>query len=135
MQARGKPRQKVAFSCGFWWYLDPERKSAVRLDPHFWRCGWRVEQLCVLLGVGKRTFGRVVVESLGITTKNWLRQIRIVAACHMIREGWKIKCLANALGIGDEADFTREFKKLIGVSPSYFRKSELSRAEGFTNDL
>ena len=91
--------------------------------------------MCQLLGVGQRTFGRMLDESLGMTAKLWLREIRIVAACHLIREDHKILVLAKLLNIGDEADFGREFKKLIGVTPSFFRQSEYSRAEGFKVDL
>jgi AraC family transcriptional regulator len=90
-------------------------------------CGWNVGKLAKSLGVGRRTFARVVEQSLGITGKVWLRQIRMVAACHMLREDCKITSLAHSLRFRDVRDFAREFKKMVGVSPSFYRKAENAR--------
>lgn len=64
----------------------------------------------------------MVEEGLGITCKRWLREIRIVVACHLLREGNKIESVAQALGFRHVPDFTREFKKLLGVTPSHYMK-------------
>jgi AraC-like DNA-binding protein len=84
-----------------------------------------------MLGVGKRTFARVVEESIGISGKLWLRRLRIVKARHMLREGGEIKSVAKQLGFDDNASFANEFKKLIGVSPTFYIKSEQSRSIEF----
>jgi AraC-like DNA-binding protein len=125
------PSHRIAFSNGFWWYFHPAKPELIRLDPLFQRSGWRVENLARCLGVGKRTFCRAVANSLGLTAKFWLRQIRIVVARHMLREGRKTAEIASMLGIGAEADFAREFKKLVGVTPSFFRQSEYLRSIGY----
>ena len=121
-------RQRIVFADGFWWFLDPDQNRCVWLDPRFEECGWRVGVLGESLGMGKRTFARVAEESLGITGKVWLRQIRIVAACHLLREQCKIAAVASRLGFGHAGDFTREFKALVGVSPSCYVKAEHSRS-------
>lgn len=100
----------------------------IHLDPLFWKSGWRVGLLCQFLGIGKRTFARVVQNSLGITAKKWLRQVRIVIASHMLREGRKISPLAKLLGFAHDSDFTREFKILFGITPSVFVKLEKLRS-------
>jgi AraC-like DNA-binding protein len=121
----------IACSEGFWWYHDPKRNLVIKLDPLFAKCGWSVSRLCEMLCVGKRTFARVVEESIGITGKLWLRRLRIVKARHLLREGGEIKSVAEQLGFDDNASFANEFKKLIGVSPSSYIKSEQSRSFQF----
>ena len=121
-------RQKIVFYRGFWWFHDPGRNLRIKLDPMFQQCGWNVGMLCKSLGIGKRTFARVIEESLGITSKLWMRQIRIVTARHLLREGEKVKTLALRLGFANDSNFTRDFKDLMGVSPSEYTKSERARA-------
>lgn len=126
----GHGLRKIVFLNGSWWFFDPEQNRNVRLDRLFERCEWNVGSLCDTLGIEKRTFARITERSLGINGKFWLRQIRIVAACHLLREEGKIEVVARALGFRDPSDFTREFKKLVGVSPSRYMKAEYSRSAG-----
>ena len=126
-----RKRQRILFFNGWWWLFDPEQDRNVRLDPKIAECGWNVGRLCRSLGIGKRTFSRMVEEGLGITGKRWLREIRIVTACHLLREGDKIEAVAQALGFRHVSDFTREFKKLVGVPPSSYMRAEHSRSIGF----
>lgn len=97
------------------------------LDPLFLVCGWNVNLLAASLGVGHRTFTRLTEESIGITAKVWLRQIRIVRSQHLLREGHKIERVSCMLGFRHKADFTHEFHKLVGVCPSTFARSEQRR--------
>lgn len=126
-----RKRRRVYFSSGYWWLFDPERDRNLRLDPKIAQCGWNVGRLCQSLGVGKRTFSRMVTDGLGVSSKRWLREIRIIAAYHLLREDCKIEVVAQALGFLHVSDFTREFKKLVGVSPSCYIKSEYSRSLGY----
>lgn len=126
MAPRSKPR--IVFSHGFWWYHDPGRNFVIKMNQMFAECDWSVGRLCGLLGVGKRTFARIVEESVGISGKVWLRQLRAVEACHLLREGGEITSLAERLGFRHNSDFTHEFKKLVGVSPTFYMKSEQSRS-------
>lgn len=126
----GRKRSKfqgIVVHDGAWWFVDQGAGRAVRLEPLIVTCGWNVGKLGETLGFGKRTFSRVVEQSLGITCKAWLRNMRIVAACHMLREGTKIETTARKLGFLHNSDFTREFRNLIGVLPSYYMKAERSR--------
>jgi AraC-like DNA-binding protein len=126
-----KQKQRIEVSDDCWWFHDPGRNLVIKLDPLFAKCGWSVSRLCGMLCVGKRTFARVVEESIGITGKLWLRRLRIVKARHLLREGGEIKSVAEQLGFDDNASFANEFKKLIGVSPSSYIKSEQSRSFQF----
>ena len=113
-------KQRIAFSQGFWWYHHPKRNLVIKLDPLFAKCGWSVGSLCILIGAEKRTFARVVEESIGITGKAWLCRLRAVAAGHLLREGDEITFVADQLGFRHNSDFASEFKKQVGVSPSSY---------------
>ena len=126
---RHQGRQRIRYLSGFWWFFRPANNQEIVLDRLFGRCNWRVDRLCAHLGIGKRTFSRMVEEDLGIKSKLWLRQIRIVRACHLLREECKIEHVAQKLGFRQLSDFDRDFRKLVGVSPTFYRDSERSRSE------
>lgn len=121
-------RRKILFSNGFWWFSDPECNRLVQLDPLFEPCEWKVGLLCRSLGVGQRTFARALENGVGITCKTWLRNIRIIGAGHLLREGYSIKYVANRMGFRHQTDFTLEFRKLMGVLPSFYVKAEICRS-------
>lgn len=112
---------------GCWWFVSCSPPRAIRLDPLLRRHSWNVGELCRVLGIAQRTLGRVVERSVGLSTKTWLRRHRIVAACHLLREGWKIEALSKDFGFSHSSAFTREFKTLVGVTPSLFIRMETER--------
>jgi AraC-like DNA-binding protein len=120
-------RKRIVTHEGRWWLLDFRQKTAVHLDPLFVATGWNVSELCMALNIENRTFMRIVDKSLGINAKIWLRQQRLITACHMIRAEGQVKKVSNQLGFRNESDFAREFRKLMNLSPSGFLKSERSR--------
>lgn len=128
---RPHERGSIAYSDGVWWLIYPDKRQSMPLNQSIKQCRWNVGCLCQSLSIGKRTFSRMVSDGLGITCKMWLRQIRIVAACHLLRENRKIEIIARELGFRHLSDFTKEFKKMVGVSPSFYMKAEYSRSTGF----
>jgi AraC-like DNA-binding protein len=121
----------VAFELGHWWYFEPAADRAVMLDPLFAECSWNVGALSDRLEIGTRMFTRMVEDSLGVNAKIWLRNIRIVKACHLLREGGKIQRVARCVGFSHASELTREFKQLVGVSPSFYKRSERTRRASF----
>ena len=63
------------------------------------------------------------MNSLGITAKQWLRQLRVVRAMHLLREGCQAKEVAMELEFRYRSDFTREFHTLVGMTPSAFQQT------------
>lgn len=119
--------RRIVIMHGLWWFCDADANRIVRLDNLFADCGWNVARLSRLLGLGTRTFSRITEESLGISAKAWLRQIRIVRASHLLREGHKIEIVSQTLGFRHKSDFTNEFRSLFKITPSAYAKSELMR--------
>jgi AraC-like DNA-binding protein len=124
---QGRESRRITQTTGFWWFHDPIANRTVLLDTLFEKCGWNLTSLSKTLGIGTRTFARITEESLGITGKKWLRRIRIVRAGHLLREGNEIDEVARSLGFHHKSDFSHEFRKLVGPSPSEFVKSEQGR--------
>lgn len=123
--------QSLVFQDGFWWYVGFGPLRRIRLDAMFRECGWKVGRLGKSLGLERRTFARMVKQSLGINGKTWLRQLRAVEACHLLREEGKINAIAHRLGFRDDSDFAREFREHIGMSPAAYRKAERTRDQSY----
>ena len=124
-------QRRILYANGFWWLVDSEPYHKINLAPRFSLCDWNIGRLCKSLGLGKRTFTRLVEDGLGITAKRWLREIRINVACHLLREEGKIETVARTLGFKHVSNFTHEFRKIMGVSPSHYVKGEYSRSTGY----
>jgi AraC-like DNA-binding protein len=88
---------------------------------------WNVTAVSSKLGFEPRSFCRMVERSVGCPAKAWLRHHRISTACHLLREGWKIEALSADFGFSHASAFTREFKAMVGVTPSYYVQKERSR--------
>lgn len=99
----------------------------VFLDPLLRDCKWNVARICGMLEIGERTFARIALRSLGITPKDWLCRLRAVNARRLLRETGKVEPVASMLGFGHVADFSREFRRQTGVTPSFYLQSERSR--------
>lgn len=112
---------------GQWVFRDPSRNREIPLNPIFEAGRWHLGRIGQSLGISRRTLARIIEESLGIAGKTWLRDIRIVRARHLIREGGKIGHLALSLGYRHSQDFTRVFRSQMGVSPTEFLETEQQR--------
>ncbi len=63
---------------------------------------------------------RVFREETGITPHAYQTQIRIERAKYLLREGFTITQTALATGFFDQAHFSKQFKRYVGISPGKF---------------
>ena len=94
-----------------------------------------VARLCEHVGVPARTLQRTFKRYVGVSPKWLVRRYRLQDAAEELAcgEGRTGAELAHDLGYADQSHFVRDFKKLIGVSPSQYAKrnpSETSRLLG-----
>lgn len=63
---------------------------------------------------------RVFREETGITPHAYQMQIRIERAKHLLRDDFSITQTALATGFFDQAHFSKQFKRCVGISPGKF---------------
>jgi AraC-like DNA-binding protein len=84
----------------------------------------RVEDLALAMALGRRTIERLFRESVGPSPKSVIRQYRLQAAADEAAKGrvanWSR--LANDLGYSDQAHFNRDFRAILGTTPSEFAR-------------
>jgi AraC-like DNA-binding protein len=90
------------------------------------RYAWRVEELAALAGLSVPHFFRRFRKATGTTPLDWLRRERINEAKRRLSQSKEpIRTIAEELGYGDQFYFSRDFKKLAGLSPRHYRRQEI----------
>jgi AraC-like DNA-binding protein len=88
----------------------------------------RVEDLARGMGLGRRTVERLFREYVGPSPKRVIRQYRLQAAADEAAKGrvanWSR--LAQDLGYADQAHFNRDFRAILGTTPSEFARQATS---------
>lgn len=88
---------------------------------------WRVEELAALAGLSVPHFYRRFRKATGATPLDWLRRERINEAKRQLSQSRDpIAAIAEQLGYGDQFYFSRDFKKLVGLSPRHYRSQEIA---------
>jgi AraC-like DNA-binding protein len=87
----------------------------------------RVDALLAATGWSARTLERRFLDALGVTPKQHLRYLRFEEALAAVRRGERLAELALAAGYADQAHFSREFRRFVGLSPRAYR-------DGFVQD-
>lgn len=81
------------------------------------------------LGMSEATLRRRFKKAMSISPHAYVLQSRAAAARSLLSEtDMPLKEIASRLGYDNEYFFSRQFKELVGVAPSVFRKSRLVRS-------
>ena len=97
-------------------------RKALRMIEERTDTRFNVSELSRELCVSREHLTRVMQLSLGMTPHEVIRQKKIVAACHWLREtGLTIKEIAARLGYANSAVFIEAFKKSVKTTPTAFR--------------
>jgi len=87
-----------------------------------YRRRWRVEDLAQLIGISVPQFFRRFKQATGSSPIDWLRRQRVNEAKRRLSETCsRISDIASQVGYGDPLYFSRDFKKVVGVSPRRYR--------------
>jgi AraC-like DNA-binding protein len=88
----------------------------------------RVDELCAQVGLGERALQRLFSDYVGVSPKWVIRRFRLHDAASRLakEEDVNLTSLAQDLGYADQAHFTRDFKAIVGRSPSDYRRSATS---------
>ena len=84
--------------------------------------GINVNNISSQLGLDRTYFYRIFKKETGKTPNEFLTEYRIKKAKALIAMGVDFKNIANSIGLKDVYHFSKLFKKLVGISPSEYRK-------------
>jgi AraC-like DNA-binding protein len=89
----------------------------------------RVVELANRLNMGERTLQRLFSDYVGVSPKWVIRRFRLHDAASRLAndEEVNLTTLAQELGYSDQAHFTRDFKAIVGRSPSESRTATARR--------
>jgi PAS domain S-box-containing protein len=84
----------------------------------------RLPELAAMAGLSLFQFDARVRALYGISPGQFVTRARIEQACALLRQGRRsIGEIAQECGYGDQAAFTRQFRKLVGVTPMVYRNA------------
>jgi AraC-like DNA-binding protein len=72
-------------------------------------------------------FARSFKTSFGVTSRAWLTGLRIERAKELLETTLPLADVASESGFGDQAAFTRTFRRLVGVAPGRWRREHRTR--------
>lgn len=111
---------------------DPVVRIAVELIPGY-REAPTVRELAKRVGRSVRTMQRVFAEEVGLSPKELLRIVRVQRALALSRQEPPMRwiTIAAQAGYHDQPHFVREFRELVGCTPTAFRADPESLAVQF----
>lgn len=80
----------------------------------------RVADLAALVGIGERALQRLTATWLGLSPKWLLQRRRLHDASERLRTPAELATIAADLGYVDQAHFTRDWRRVTGMTPKQF---------------
>ncbi|MFC0536042.1 helix-turn-helix domain-containing protein [Pelagicoccus mobilis] len=81
------------------------------------------DHLARLAHMTVRTFQRTFLQSMGMTPSEYILQVRLRNAAHLLKESdFPLTRIALECGFSDSSYFGRTFRRAMGVTPSDYRK-------------
>ena len=81
----------------------------------------RIEQIAEDLNLDRRYLSRIFKEKTGHTIQEYLISVRIEESMRLLEEGRTVEEAAFLCGYDDPFNFSKMFKKRVGVSPSRWK--------------
>jgi AraC-like DNA-binding protein len=113
-------KARIWYADGFWWFRSAHDGTVREISSVMRRTRYDLKELAAALGLGVRTFHRVVQEDVGRSAGYWLRSLRAVEFRLRVRTGETLKSLAHDYGFRHPTDFSEEFKRWYGVCPASY---------------
>lgn len=118
----GLPKEQIGWLAGL---RDPFVGRALSLLHASPASSWTVEELARQTGLSRSVLAERFANLIGCPPMQYLAKWRMQIAWSLLLAGaTNIATIAAETGYGSEAAFSRAFKKLVGTSPSIWRKQQ-----------
>jgi AraC-like DNA-binding protein len=91
---------------------------------------WTVERLARAVGLSRSVLAERFSGLVGLPPIQYLALWRMQLASRLLVEGGQVAAVADAVGYGSEAAFSRAFKKAVGAAPASWRRVAAPEASG-----
>jgi len=81
-----------------------------------------LDALAELVGLSPYHLLRTFRRTFGLPPHAYQNQLRVTHARNLLQAGWNIPQVAVELGFVDQSHFTRQFKRVVGVTPGQYIK-------------
>ncbi len=99
---------------------DPISKVRRYIDSHY-RSALPLATLSGEVGISSTYLSDRFHRRVGCTIRQYIAGVRVDAAKPLLHEGTKVEAVALLVGYRNRSHFTRQFKRLVGMTPSQFR--------------
>lgn len=94
------------------------------IDTHFTE-PLNISSISHMAAVSESTFCNCFKKLTGCTFQSYIHKLRIKYAISLIKKGHKITAVSTFCGYNDFSTFSRNFKKIVGISPREYCKKNL----------
>lgn len=88
-----------------------------------------IRELAEICCMSMSTFERRFKKHFGSTPSRYIKRLRINEACELLLAGFPAQRVALDCGFCDQSYFTREFRKLMGMTPRQFKLKQAVASE------
>ena len=85
---------------------------------------WSLEDLGALCGMSRSVFANSFRDTVGCTPGVYLQNWRMAIAQRLLRQGQSLQQVADTVGYGSEAAFSRAFRTQVGMPPRQWREAQ-----------
>lgn len=118
LEAAGKSKKKSASASAY----EADIRNAVAYFQTHLEEKIQLSELAKTLHLSERNFRKRFTEEMGVSPKGYLQQARLQRARELLRAGEQsISEISEAVGYYSQFQFSRDFKKEFGMTPSAFR--------------
>lgn len=105
---------------------DPRIQLAVEFISSNLNHRLRISKLAALANLSVHHFCRLFRSQMGQTPRAYLRSVRMEKTARLLATSLlSIKEIMGMVGYNDKSDFSRDFKRSFGISPSEYRRQFL----------
>lgn len=103
------------------------------ITEHLAEVNYSVEDLCQAVGVSRSQLFRIVKEQTGLPPSLYIRQLRLQKAKELLdNSSLRIAEITYQVGIDSPQSFTKHFTEAFGISPTQYRKANVTETPTLT---